>query len=62
LVEKVNVLRSLVDYYSLMYPQIQEIDFRRDATASRCTRRPWRSSGASKIMTQTVLPDIYPGR
>ena len=32
LVEKVNVLRSLVDSFSVMYPQIQGIDFRRDAT------------------------------
>lgn len=32
LVEKVNVLRSLVDFFSVMYPQIQGIDFRRDAT------------------------------
>ena len=32
LVEKVNVLRSLIDYFSVMYPQIQDVDFRRDAT------------------------------
>lgn len=31
LVEKVDILRSLADYFSLMYPQIQEIDLRRDA-------------------------------
>ena len=32
-VDKVNVLRGLVDMFSLMYPQLQEIDFRRDVTA-----------------------------
>ena len=32
LVEKVNVLRSLIDYFSVMYPQIQDVDLRRDAT------------------------------
>lgn len=29
-VEKVNVLRGLIDMFSIMYPQIQEIDFRQD--------------------------------
>ncbi len=32
LVEKVNVLRGLIDMFTVMYPQIQGIDFRRDAT------------------------------
>jgi pimeloyl-ACP methyl ester carboxylesterase len=32
LVEKANVLRGLVDMFSIMYPQLQEIDFRRDVT------------------------------
>jgi pimeloyl-ACP methyl ester carboxylesterase len=31
LVEKVNVLRGLIDMFTVMYPQIQGIDFRRDA-------------------------------
>ena len=31
LVEKVNVLRGLIDMFTVMYPQLQEIDFRRDA-------------------------------
>jgi len=31
LVEKVNALRGLMDTYSIMYPQIQGIDFRREA-------------------------------
>jgi pimeloyl-ACP methyl ester carboxylesterase len=30
-VEKVNVLRGLMDMFSVMYPQIQHLDFRRDA-------------------------------
>jgi pimeloyl-ACP methyl ester carboxylesterase len=30
LVEKVNVLRGLIDTFTIMYPQIQEIDFRQD--------------------------------
>ena len=30
-VEKVNVLRGLIDMFTVMYPQLQEIDFRRDA-------------------------------
>lgn len=30
LVDKVNVLRGLIDMFSLMYPQLQEIDFRTD--------------------------------
>ncbi|MFV9505352.1 MAG: alpha/beta fold hydrolase [Oscillochloridaceae bacterium umkhey_bin13] len=30
LVEKVNVLRGLIDMFSLMYPQLQTIDFRHD--------------------------------
>ncbi len=30
LVEKVNVLRGLIDMFTLMYPQLQEIDFRQD--------------------------------
>ena len=29
-VEKFNVLRGLLDMFSIMYPQLQEIDFRRD--------------------------------
>ena len=32
LVEKVNVLRGLVDYFTVMYPQAQGIDLRRDVT------------------------------
>ena len=31
LVEKVNVLRGLIDMFTVMYPQLQAIDFRRDA-------------------------------
>lgn len=30
LVDKVNVLRGLIDSFAVMYPQLQEIDFRRD--------------------------------
>ncbi len=30
-VEKVNVLRGLIDMFTILYPQIQGIDFRRDA-------------------------------
>jgi pimeloyl-ACP methyl ester carboxylesterase len=30
LVEKVNVLRGLIDMFTIMYPQLQEIDFRQD--------------------------------
>ncbi|MEO7909595.1 MAG: alpha/beta hydrolase [Roseiflexaceae bacterium] len=30
LVEKFNVLRGLIDTFTVMYPQLQEIDFRRD--------------------------------
>lgn len=29
-VEKANVLRGLIDMFTVMYPQLQEIDFRRD--------------------------------
>ncbi len=32
LVEKVNVLRGLIDMFSVMYPQLQGIDFRNDVT------------------------------
>jgi len=32
LVEKIAVLRGLIDYYSVMWPQIQTIDLRRQAT------------------------------
>lgn len=32
LVEKVNVLRGLVDYFTVMYPQAQGIDLRREVT------------------------------
>ena len=32
LIEKANVLRGLMDMFSVMYPQLQEIDFRRDVT------------------------------
>ena len=32
LVEKVNALRGLIDVFSIMYPQLQGIDFRRDAS------------------------------
>jgi proline iminopeptidase len=31
LVEKVNVLRGLIDMFTIMYPQLQSIDLRRDA-------------------------------
>jgi pimeloyl-ACP methyl ester carboxylesterase len=30
LVEKVNVLRGLIDMFAVMYPQLQDVDFRRD--------------------------------
>ena len=30
LIEKFNVLRGLIDMFTVMYPQLQEIDFRRD--------------------------------
>ncbi|NJO81600.1 MAG: alpha/beta hydrolase [Blastochloris sp.] len=30
LVEKVNVLRGLIDMFAIMYPQLQDIDFRQD--------------------------------
>jgi proline iminopeptidase len=30
LVEKVNVLRGLIDMFTIMYPQLQGIDFRQD--------------------------------
>jgi pimeloyl-ACP methyl ester carboxylesterase len=33
LIDKVNVIRGLVDMFSIMYPQLQEIDFRTDVTA-----------------------------
>lgn len=29
-IEKVNVLRGLIDMFTVMYPQLQGIDFRRD--------------------------------
>ncbi len=29
-IDKVNVLRGLIDTFAIMYPQLQEIDFRRD--------------------------------
>ncbi|MCF8786542.1 alpha/beta hydrolase [Rhodococcus ruber] len=32
LIDKANVLRGLIDTFTVMYPQIQDIDFRRDAT------------------------------
>jgi proline iminopeptidase len=32
LVEKVNVVRGLFDMFSVMYPQLQEIDFRKNTT------------------------------
>jgi alpha-beta hydrolase superfamily lysophospholipase len=32
LVDRVNVLRGLIDYFATLYPQLQQIDFRRDAT------------------------------
>jgi proline iminopeptidase len=32
LVEKINVLRGLIDMFSVMYPQLQVIDFRKDVT------------------------------
>jgi len=32
-IEKANVLRGLIDMFSIMYPQLQGIDFRRDVRA-----------------------------
>ena len=32
LVEKVNVMRGLIETFAVLYPQLQEIDFRRDVT------------------------------
>ena len=32
-IDKVNVIRGLIDMFSLMYPQLQGIDFRTDVTA-----------------------------
>lgn len=32
LIDRFNVLRGLVDMFSLLYPQLQEIDFRQDVT------------------------------
>ena len=31
-VEKINVLRGLLDSFAVLYPQLQDIDLRRDAT------------------------------
>jgi proline iminopeptidase len=31
-IEKINVLRGLIDVFTVMYPQLQEIDFRKDVT------------------------------
>lgn len=31
-VEKINVLRGLIDTFTIMYPQIQQVDFRRDVS------------------------------
>lgn len=31
LIEKVNTVRGLIDMYSIMYPQVQDIDLRKDA-------------------------------
>lgn len=33
LIDRFNVLRGLVDMFSLLYPQLQEIDFRQDVTS-----------------------------
>ena len=33
LVEKVNVLRGLIDMFTVMYPQLQGVDLRRDAAS-----------------------------
>jgi len=32
LIEKFNVLRGLMDTFTVLYPQLQELDFRRDVT------------------------------
>ena len=32
LVEKVNVMRGLMETFAVLYPQLQGIDFRRDVT------------------------------
>lgn len=102
LVEKVNVVRGLADTFAVIYPQIQAIDFRRDAArlqvpvylldgqAELAGRRDlalewyarldapqkrvfsFESSAHAvafeqfeafhRIMTETILPETYPGR
>ena len=59
LVEKVNVLRGLIDMFTVMYPQLQGIDFRRDVPrlevpvyildgeAELAARRDWRWNGST---------------
>jgi proline iminopeptidase len=102
LVEKVNLFRGLLDMFSVMYPQLQGIDFRRDVprlevplymldgqselTARRDLALEWYAQveaprkrlfsfenaahsvsfeqfeAFGRIMTETVLPETYPGR
>jgi len=101
LVDKANVFRGLIDMFTLMYPQLQEIDFRQDVprldvpvylldgAAELAARRDltleWydqleapvkrlytfdnaghsvafeQFSALHRILTETVLPETYPG-
>ncbi|MCB8983376.1 MAG: alpha/beta hydrolase [Ardenticatenaceae bacterium] len=101
LVDKVNVFRGLIDMFTLMYPQLQEIDFRQDVrrldvpvyildgAAELDARRElaveWYNqleaptkqiytfdnaghsvafeqfSALHQILTETILPETYPG-
>jgi len=101
LVDKANVFRGLIDMFTLMYPQLQQIDFRQDVprldvpvylldgAAELAARRgltlEWydqleapvkrlytfdnaghsvafeQFSALHQILTETVLPETYPG-
>ena len=53
LVEKVNVLRGLIDMFSIMYPQLQEIDFRRDVP--RLATPVYLLDGKAELMARRTL-------
>ena len=44
LIDKINVLRGLVDTFATLYPQLQDIDFRRDVPRLRCRSTSWTAS------------------
>lgn len=61
-IEKVNVVRGLLDMSSVMYPQLQSIDFRQSATELKVPVYLFDGGHELAARIDTILPQTYPHR